>query len=180
MHLRLTEVEELALGRFWAKVTGKVAVGTNRGLEHEVEGNGLGRELAAGRNAQIVFPDELAQCLAVVVVDLGQNLLVLLSNSIIKLHSLDLTLDLLLLALGVLGLLLDRGDLTRLFVTLETVLEDVFDKVVGSEDVTGLWVLAHPVGESIDVAAGLEDAVGSQDTAVDLEHVLLDWTVASR
>jgi hypothetical protein len=172
---QLVEVEELALGRLGAQVAGHVGRGTNRGLEHEVEGDG-GLELAVGgRVLDVVLLHELAELLAVVVVDLGQDLLVLLDDGILELDNGNV-LDLLLLLLGVLLLSLDLLA-TGLLVALEAGLENLLDQVVGAEDLASLGVLAHPVGELVDVAGCLEDLVGGQHGAVDLEHVLLEHEV---
>ncbi|GKT46694.1 uncharacterized protein ColSpa_06875 [Colletotrichum spaethianum] len=167
----LGKVEELALGSLGAQVAGQVAAGANGGLEHEVEGDG-GRGLdAGGRVLEVVLLNELAEFRAVVVVDLGQNLLVLLDDGVVELDGLSLCLSLLLL-LGVVLLL--NLFAAGLLVALEAGLEYVLDEVVGTQDVAVLGILAHPVGELVDVARGLEDLVRGQDGGVDLEHVLLE------
>jgi len=45
--------------------------------------------------------------------------------------------------------------------------------VISPKDLAVLGILAHPVGELVDVATGLENLVRGQDSAVDLEHILL-------
>lgn len=167
---KLSKVEELTLGSLGTQVAGQVAAGTNGSLEHEVEGDGLGRKHASGRVLQVILLDQLAELGTVVVVDSGQNLLVLLHHGIVELDGLGL--GLLLLLLGVVLLLHLLA--TSLLVTVEARLEDGLDEVVGSEDLAVLGVLAHPVGKLVDVATGLENLVGGQDGAVDLEHVLLE------
>ena len=168
----LGEVEELALGGLGAQVASKVAAGANGSLEHEVEGHGRLRLETGGRVLQVVLLDELAELLAVVVVDLGEDLLVLLDDGVLELNGLG-TLGLLLLALGVHVLLLHLLA-ASLLVALEAGLENVLDEVVGAQDVAVLGVLAHPVGELVDVTGGLENIVGGQGGAVNLEHVLLE------
>ncbi|GKT53876.1 hypothetical protein ColTof3_01215 [Colletotrichum tofieldiae] len=167
----LGEVEELALGGLGAQVASQVAAGANGGLEHEVEGDGRRGLDAGSRVLEFVLLDELAELRAVVVVDLGQDLLVLLDDGIVELDGLGLCLSLLLL-LGVV-LLLDLFT-AGLLVALEAGLEHVLDEVIGTQDIAVLGVLAHPVGELVDVARGLEDLVRGQDGGVDLEHVLLE------
>lgn len=46
--------------------------------------------------------------------------------------------------------------------------------MIRTEDLAGLGVLAHPVGELVDVARGLQDLMGSKHGAVKLHHVLLE------
>ncbi|KUI60383.1 hypothetical protein VP1G_11257 [Cytospora mali] len=162
---QLGEVQELTLGSLWPQVTSQLAGGANGSLEHEVEGHRCRGIL------QLELLDQLAELVTIVVVELGQDLLVLLHDGIIQLHGLRL--DLLLLLLGVLLFLLHL-QATCFLVTLQPCLQDGLDKVVGPQDLAVLGVLAHPVGELVDVTAGLEDLVGRQDAAVDLEHILLE------
>ena len=168
---QLGKVEELALGSLRSEVTRQVAAGTDGRLEHQVERNRRGGLDAGCRILKVVLLDQLAELLAAVVVDLGQDLLVLLDDRVVQLDGL-LTLGLLFLLLGVL-LLLHDGLSARLFVALQARFEDILHKVVSPEDLAVLGVLAHPVGELVHVPAGLEHLVGGQDSAVDLEHVLL-------
>lgn len=168
----LGEVEELALGGLGAQVAGKVAAGTNGSLEHEVEGHGRLRLDTGVGVPHVVLLDELSELLAVVVVDLGEDLLVLLDDGVLELDGLG-TLGLLLLALGV-DLLLLHLLAASLLIALEAGLENVLDEVVGAQNIAVLGVLAHPVGELVDVAGGLENIVGGQGGAVNLEHVLLE------
>ena len=51
--------------------------------------------------------------------------------------------------------------------------------MIGSEEVTGLWVFAHPVGKFVHMPTGLQDCVGSKGRAVHLEHILLQHKVFS-
>ncbi|KAI6772111.1 hypothetical protein HG530_003069 [Fusarium avenaceum] len=100
----LGKVQELALGSLGTEVARVVAAGTNSGLEHKVERNGLCGLNSSGRVSEIVLLDELTELRAPVVVNSGKNLLVLLNNGIVELDSLGL--GLLLLFLGVLLLIL--------------------------------------------------------------------------
>ncbi|KAF3806253.1 putative glycine--tRNA ligase [Colletotrichum gloeosporioides] len=168
---KLGKVEELALGGLGAQVALGVAGGADGGLEHEVEGDGRGGLLGGGRVPEVVLLDQLAELLAVVVVDLGQDLVVLLDEGVVELDG-----DGLLLPLGLLlGVILFLDLLAAgLLVAPEAGLEHILDEVVGTQDIAVLGVLAHPVGELVNVAGGLEDFVGGQDGAVELEHVFLE------
>ena len=63
---------------------------------------------------------------------------------------------------------------TSFLVALEARLQSILDEVVGAHDIASFGILAHPVGEAIDVAAGLEDDVGGENAAIDLENVVLN------
>jgi len=102
---KLGKVEELALGGLGSQVAGEVAAGADGRLEHEVEGDGRRGLDTGGGVLHIVLGDQLAELLAVVVVDLGEDLLVLLDHRIVELDGL-LALGLLLLLLGISLLLL--------------------------------------------------------------------------
>ena len=173
---QLLEVQELSLGSLRAKVAGHVAAGTNGSLEHEVEGDGGLHGTTGGGVANVVLDDDLLEIGAVEVVDLGEALLVLLHESIVKFDSLGLTLGLLLLLGLLLGIDLNLMS-ARFLVTLQARLEHLLDQVVGTEDLAGLGVLAHPVGELVHVPGGLENLVGGEHAAVDLKHILLEHEV---
>lgn len=64
------EIEELALGGFWAKVALGIAAGANGGLEHEVEGDGWVEVTAGGGILDVVLNDELTQLVTVIIVNL--------------------------------------------------------------------------------------------------------------
>jgi len=169
----LLEVEELALGRLWAEVAvGLVGAGADVGLEHEVEGLGGVEVGARGWAFDLELVDEVVEAVAVVVVELGQGLVVLLGDGVVELLDLDV-LDLLLL-LRLVGLLDLDGHAAGVLVGLQTGAEDLLDEMVGPEDLAGLGVLGHEVGELGDVARGDEDGLGGDDGGVDLEHLLLE------
>lgn len=171
---QLGEVGKLTLGCFWSQVASQLAGWTDRSLEHQIEWY-RGRRLNTSLGVlELVLGDQLAKFVAIVVVDLSQHLLVLLDHGVVELDGLGL--DLLLLLLWVRLFLLHRLA-TRLLVALQPRLEYGLDKVVRPQDLAVLGVLAHPIGKLVDVATRLEDLVGGQDGAVDLEHVLLEHKV---
>lgn len=173
---QLLEVQELTLGSLGAKVAGHVAAGTNGSLEHEVESDGGQHGTTSGGVANVVLDDELLEIGAVKVVNLGEALLVLLHESIVKFDSLGLTLGLLLLLGLLIGINLNLVS-TRLLVTLQAGLEHLLDQVIGTEDLASLGVLAHPVGELVHVPGSLQNLVGGEHAAVDLKHILLEHEV---
>lgn len=147
--------------------------GTDARVEHEVELDGLGHLVSSiGRN-DLVRPHELSKLHTSVVVDLGEDGLVLGDDLVLELD--DDRLDLFpLLLLGI--LLLDDLilDPSRLLVALEPRLEDSLDEVVRTEDLVRLDVAHHPVGELVDVTRGLEHVRERHDGRVELEHLFLD------
>ena len=100
-------------------------------MEHEIELHWCRRALASSRIANVVLVHQLAQLGPAVVVDLGQHLLILLHHCILELDGLNRT-SLLLFLLRLLIIFLLDGLSTCLFVTLQSGLEDFFDKVVCS------------------------------------------------
>jgi hypothetical protein len=107
-----------------------------------------------------------------VVVESGQKEFVLLADLIVKLDGTLGSLLGLLLLLGVVNGLLDLLA-TCLLVRLQTRLEHILDQVVGTQNLASLGVLAHEVGELVDVARGLEDVVRGDHSALELLHALL-------
>jgi hypothetical protein len=70
-------------------------------------------------------------------------------------------------------LLLWLGDQApRLLVAREASLEDAFDQVICTQDVTGLRILDHPIRKSGNMARRLEHWRGRHDGGIDLEHVV--------
>lgn len=83
---------------------------------------------------------------------LSQHALVLLHDRVLKLDCRRLDDLLLLFLLVVLGGFGKSSLSTSLSVSLESRFDDSFDQVIGSEDLSGLGILDHPVGESEDRA----------------------------
>ena len=101
---------------------------------------------------------------------LRQNALVLVHGIVWQLNSGGLR-SLFLFLLFV--LLLWLGDQApRLLVAREAGLEDPFDQVICTQDVTGLRILHHPIRKAGNVARRLEHRCGRHDGGIDLEHVV--------
>lgn len=176
---QLVEVEELTLGSLGSQEALELTGGANGSLEHEVELHGLLKRAAGDGVDNVVLLHDLAKLGAGKAVNLGKDGLKLLLDGVVELDGNNL-LDLLLSLLGGL-VLLDNLllDASGLLVSLETGLEHLLDQMVGSEDLTGGKVSAHPVGKLVDVARGLEHLVGGQHGGVNLEHIVLEHKVIS-
>lgn len=57
--------------------------------------------------------------------------------------------------------------------------EDTLDEMVGAQVLALGGVLAHPIGELLDVATGFQNSFGSNGRAVDLQHILFNYEVFS-
>ena len=169
---QVLERKELALGGLGAQESGLLAGGTDLSLEHEVDGNRRLDLVAGDRAADVVLLDKDAHVLTSVVVKSGQKEFVLLANLVVELDSTLGSLLGLLLLLGVVNGLLNLLA-TGLLVGLQASLEHILDQVIGTQNLASLGVLAHEVGELVDVARGLEDVVRGDHSALEFLHALL-------
>lgn len=146
---KLLEVDDDALSGLRSEISGGVSPGSDVGLEHEVVG---------GRVRKFVFGDG-GHNGVLVEDDLHLVLVVVLCPHV---HFFELGADLL-------------GDLG----VGKSLLAVSFEEVVSPEGLLALFVLDHQVGEAFNMAGVLEDDVGGEVGAAQLEHVLLEDVVFS-
>jgi hypothetical protein len=139
------EVDEHALRRLGAEEARELPRRPDRRLEHEVEGEG-GREVVARRGRlDAELREDAVERGGLVRVRLRRDLAELLA-----------------------ALRAER------LVRLDEVLDEVLEELVRALALARLRVLHHEVLELVDVARGLEDGLGRERRALDLEHRVLE------
>lgn len=138
----LLEREELTLSGFWAEESRGVASGTDLGLEHEIDRDWGLNFVVGGWVADVVLLDQLAHGITSEVVEDGKNVDVLITNCVVQFDGGFGKLGSLLLLLGVFFTSLNLLS-TSLLVRIKTGLQNILDKMVCSQNLTTLRILAY-------------------------------------